>query len=64
LSHCNDVSDAGLMLLAGMPLERLDLEAFDLITDAGVRGLLWTLASLQTVYVDRCRKVANVALPC
>jgi Leucine-rich repeat (LRR) protein len=64
LSHCNDVSDAGLMLLAGMPLERLDLEAFDLITDAGVRGLMWTLASLQTVYVDRCRKVANVALPC
>lgn len=63
LSHCAGVTDAGLMALAGMALERLDLESFDHITDAGVRGLLWTLPSLQTAYVDRCRGVTSVAMP-
>ena len=63
LSHCPDVTDEGLMSLAGMGLERLDLESFDQITDAGVRRLLWTMASLQTAYVDRCRGVTHVAMP-
>jgi hypothetical protein len=63
LSYCAGVTDAGLMLLAGMGLERLDLESFDQITEAGVRRLLWTLASLQTAYVDRCQGVMNISMP-
>ena len=63
LNQCPEVTDAGLAFLHGLPLERLDLESMDRITNQGVSNLIWTLASLKTIYVDRCVGVDDMALP-
>lgn len=63
LIGCKDFEDASLMHLAQLPLERLDLEAFDAITDAGLSALLNDLKDLHSVYIFNCKHITDVAMP-
>jgi Leucine-rich repeat (LRR) protein len=63
LTGCKDFSDECLTHLQNLPLERLDLEAFDAITDAGLAALLKKLEGLHSVYIFNCKHITDVAMP-
>ena len=63
LTGCTDFSDECLVHLANLPLERLDLEAFDTITDVGLAALLKSLEGLHSVYIFNCKHITDVAMP-
>lgn len=63
LTGCKDFSDECLAHLANLPLERLDLEAFDSISDAGLSDLLGSLTALHSVYIFNCKHITDVAMP-
>ena len=63
LTGCKDFQDSCLLHLAQLPLERLDLEAFDSITDVGLAALLTNLKDLHSVYIFNCHHITDVAMP-
>jgi hypothetical protein len=58
-----DINDEALLLLTRLPLERLDLEQFNSISDEGLHKLLWSLDSLHTLYVTNCTFITDVVMP-
>lgn len=62
ISGCN-ITDETLQHLANLPLERLDLEALDMISDEGLSELLWSLRTLHSLYIFNCQKITDIAMP-
>jgi Leucine-rich repeat (LRR) protein len=58
-----NINDSTLQHLKDLPLERLDLEALDMITDEGLAALLWSLRTLQSLYIFNCQKITDISMP-
>ena len=58
-----NVTDTTLQHLGNLALERLDLEALDMITDDGLSALLWSLRTIHSLYIFNCQKITDISMP-